>query len=272
VSELGYHLVLRLGDDRVIAPSRATRRRIASKFADLSRTWPILCWKLADTHLHLLVLADADAVTELVRRVRIWFTNALALGAPLELQRRKPLSGQSHLESTFHYVLRQDDHHGVETDRLHDASAILDILGLRVLAPEVPLRVREHLPRLGRPALLKHLGVDALEEASELGHLREAAAAAFGLDALGVDRLSVAARAAAILAVSTTRVAAAEVLGITPNSATRLARVQVPPRHLRAVRLQMALMAQKAATDGLFVREPPPASRAATAPRGAGPG
>src|SRR5687767_10756998 len=54
VSVLGYHVILRLGDDRVIAPSRGERRRFARKLAALAREFPVLAWKLADTHLHVV--------------------------------------------------------------------------------------------------------------------------------------------------------------------------------------------------------------------------
>jgi hypothetical protein len=136
VSTLGFHLVLRLGDDRVIAPSHAERLRWARRLAECAVAFPILSWKLADTHLHILFLGDAEAAAELVRRLRIWVATSLRLSVALEVQRRKPLADQSHLESVFGYILRQDDHHGVEVDVFQDASAVVDILGLRVLTAD----------------------------------------------------------------------------------------------------------------------------------------
>jgi hypothetical protein len=253
VSPLGYHVILRLGDDRVIAPSRAERRRWARQLAALAEAFPVLAWKLADTHLHVLVLGDPD---ELVRRLRIWVTRALRPGVPLEVQRRKPLAGQSHLASAFAYVLRQDDHHGVEVDTYQDASAVLDVLGLRVLTPALPMRVHERLPRLTRDDLLRHVGVHALDEAVHVEHLAEAAAATFGLDCLGIGDASTSARRAAVHAaheLGPTAVAIA--LGTTPQTVCRLARGPAPPpRDLRAVRLQMALRATRAEAPA-FVRE-----------------
>jgi hypothetical protein len=246
LSALGYHLILRLRDDRVIAPSRTERRRWARELAALSRLFPIVVWKLADTHLHLVVLGAAD---EIVRRLRIWVAKGPLGGVPLEVQRNKPLAGQSHLAAAFDYVLRQDDRHGLETDVFQDASAVVDILGLRVLTPELPLRVRERLPRVTRDALLRHLGVGALAEEVHVEHLHEAALAAFGLDGLGADSTSTRARRAAVEAAK--ELGAGELgraLGVTPQSVCRLARRPTPPaRDARAVRLQMALRAARPA-------------------------
>ena len=261
MSTLGFHLVLRLGDDRVIAPSRAQRRLWARRLCALSRTFPILAWKLADTHLHLLLVGDAATAVELVRRLRIWVSTALQPGVPLELQRRKPLAGQSHIEAAFHYVLRQDDHHGVETDTHQDCSAVLDILGLRVLTPESPARVREHLPRLTRDALLRHLGVAELCEVVHLEHLAQAAAAAFGLDSLSQNVLSFRARRAAVAAAAAAGSSAiARALGITPQAACRLARADVPAHEIRAVRLQMALRAVRHSNIAFLPDSPAPLS------------
>ena len=140
--------MLRLGDDRVIAPSPSERRRWARRLSELAAELPILCWKLADTHLHILVLGELALAQEVVRRLRIWVARTLAPGVPLEVQRTKPLAGQSHLEAAFHYVLGQDAHHGSTADPLQECSALVDILGVRRCCPALPGRVREHMPRL----------------------------------------------------------------------------------------------------------------------------
>ncbi|MBM4369704.1 MAG: hypothetical protein FJ102_26070 [Deltaproteobacteria bacterium] len=247
MSSLGFHLVLRLGDDRVIAPSRAARRRWASQLCALARTFEIVAWKLADTHMHIVLRASEAEAHELVRRLRIWVALALSPGVPLEVQRLKPLAGQSHLEAAFHYALRQDDHHGVETDTYQDSSSVLDVLGLRVHAPEMPRRVREALPRLRREALLQYLSIDTLAEAVYPEHLAEAAAGAWAVESLrGRDALAVAARQAAVGAARDIGpVATARALGITPQAACRLAKAIADPREVRAVRLQMAFRAAR---------------------------
>jgi hypothetical protein len=75
---LGHHLVLRLADDRVIAPSDAARRRLAREIARIARTLPVLAWKVADTHTHVLIGGDSAAATEFVRRLRIVLPHAYA--------------------------------------------------------------------------------------------------------------------------------------------------------------------------------------------------
>lgn len=68
MSSLGFHVILRLGDDRVIAPSLAERRRWARELCALAREFDVVAWKLADTHLHILVLGTLERATELVSR------------------------------------------------------------------------------------------------------------------------------------------------------------------------------------------------------------
>ncbi len=250
---LGHHLILRLGDDRVIAPSREARRRIARVLARLSCTLAVLGWKLADTHLHIVVLGGPEVADELVRRLRIWFTTVERPGVPLELQRRKPINSQSHLEAAFRYALGQDDHHGVQTDTFQDASSVVDTLGLRVICPDIAPRVRERLPRLRRSELLRFLGVTELTGAAHLAHLADAAMAAFGLATLGLRGEGARAREAAVAAIigapgegAVSKVEIAGALGITPQAVGRLSTRGAPARDVRAVRLQMALRAARA--------------------------
>lgn len=137
----------------------------------------------------------------------------------------------------------------METDTWQDASSVVDTLGLRAICPEIALRVKERLPRLKRDDLLRHVGVDRLDEAVHVAHLVDAATAAFALDALLLRGEGARARAAAVVAakgaVSTAEIAAT--LGVTVQSVTRLANAGAPPRDVRAVRLQMALRAGRPA-------------------------
>lgn len=245
MSPLGHHLVFRLQDDRVFAPSRALRRRYAHIFARLGRDFPLLAWRVVDTHLHVLGLLSADAVDELARRLRIhvaW----IHPGVPLLLSRRIPVQNQWHLAEAFTYVLRQDDHHGVGSDPLQEGSAVVDLLGLRVVGSTLAARVREHLPRVRREHLLLHLGVPSLDECEALEHLGEATLAAFAMHTLAPRSAAVVhARAAAVRAMSGAvrgpELAAA--LDVGPRTIRRLAQVDggVDASAVRAVRLQMAL-------------------------------
>ncbi len=267
-SPLGWHLVLRLQDDRVLAPSVATRRRLARVLTALAQDFPLLVWRVVDTHLHVLGLLTEAEVAELVRRVRI----AVAYvhpGVPLLLGRRIPVQNQWHLAEAFAYVLRQDAHHGVGNDPLQEGSAVLDLLGMRLLGAPIAARVREHLPRVRREQLIPHLGVATLDEGVHLEHLADAAGAAFALPHLRgrADEVVIARRAAVHAAADARTADLARALAITPRSIQRLRAQAPPPAHVRAVALQMALRAAVKPSGALDSPEPPTALPAPTSPR-----
>ncbi|MDP2309520.1 MAG: hypothetical protein Q8P18_26090 [Pseudomonadota bacterium] len=252
---LAHHLVFRLQDDRVFAPSPATRRRFAHIFARLGGDFPLLAWRVVDTHLHVLGLFDGAEVDEFARRLRIHLTT-LHAGIPLLLSRRIPVQNQWHLAEAFGYVLRQDQHHGVGSDPLQEGSAVLDLLGMRVLRSPLAARVREHLPRVRREHLLEHLGVPLLEACLVPEHLYEATTAAFAVPTLEPRTVAVVtARAAAVQAAHAELGTAgvAGVLLLASRTVRRLASVDVAPEALRAVRLQMALRAARPALPEAFV-------------------
>lgn len=247
MSPLGYHLVFRLRDDRPLCTSAAARRRFARTLGRLTEEFPVLAWRAVDTHLHLLgALSDAE-VHELTRRLRISMRQHLHREVPLLLAVSKPVLDPWHLAEAFTYVLRQDARHGVGNDPLQEASSVVDLLGMRLLSPSLPPRVREFLPRLTRAELLVHLGVRELEERTDLAHLADATAAAFALpDLVGHGADSVAARiAAAQAAAPAGATAVANALGISRQCAWSLLKREPPPRAVRAVRLQMALRLER---------------------------
>lgn len=230
-----------------MAPSPDLRRAWARRMAELCTDLPILAWCLADTHLDVLVLGNREQADELVRRLRISVARHLAPGVVLEVQRSKPVVDQSHLVSTFHYVLRQGSHHGVLTDPAHVASALPEILSLRRLCPALPMRVREHLPRLTREELLAHLPAASLDEELHPVHLASAARAAFALDSFDKSALSVRARQAAIAAGRDLGPAAlARLFEVSVSTAWRASQRETNGADVRAVGLQMALQARLA--------------------------
>lgn len=254
---LGFHLVLRLQDDRVLAPSVAARRRLARVFMALAREAPVLAWRVVDTHVHVLVLADAAGVDALVARLRMRMARVHP-GVPLLLSRRLPVRNQWHLAECFRYVLAQDAHHGVSADPLQEASAVLDILGLRVGCAPIALRVREHLPRVSRAELLEHLAVATLAPVGGTDALAEAACAAFALDTVtgrGAD--ANAARHAAIHAAGDAPARVAAALGVTARCVQRVVseHAALPDAAVRAVGLQMALRRARALPVSPFAGE-----------------
>jgi len=258
MSPLGFHLVFRLEDDRVFAPSPASRRRLARVLSRLTGAFGLLAWRAADTHVHLVGLVTEAEVVELARRLRISLAQTLHPGVPLLLSRPVPLRDQWHASEAFTYVLRQDRHHGLGSDPLQEGSSVLDLLGMRMLSPMLPGRVREHLPRVGRGDLLAHLGVAALDEAVHVQHLVDAACAAFALpDLTGRDADTVAARTASVHAAKGMPTAVlAATLCVTSPGIRKMAARTASPRAIRAIRLQMALRASVPFADVAFVREP----------------
>lgn len=138
---------------------------------------------------------------------------------------------QSHLERTFRYVLRQEEHHRAALDVRHEASSAPDVLGLRLIAPDLPERVHVALPRLTGRAIIEWLGLRFGEP--DYARLADAAAAALALPQLD-DRSSATAmaRAAAVhAATDLTTMEIADRLTVTRRCVERL-RHQPPPRAL----------------------------------------
>jgi len=248
---LGFHVMFRAEDDRVLAPAPGLRRRLARALCAVARPFPLLAFGVADTHLHIVVLADRATSAELARRLPCAVRASLALDAPFAPVRYKALADQQHCWNAFHYVLGQREHHGLGPDPFLDGTSLPDLLGLRVLEGNTLARVREHLPRLKRADLLAHIGRAALDPAPDTdlallpgADLLDAAAASAGLpDLCGLDDVSVHARAALVQALTPslgTRTIA-ELLGRDGSRVRRLRALPVPGPLARAVRLQAAL-------------------------------
>ncbi len=153
---LAYHVTMRLADDRVLAPSDLERRRAARVLLRIGRDFDLLAFRLADTHLHALVRCSAEASGRFCQRVACALLRRLALPAPFERGRRRPIADQRHLYRAFFYVLSQDTRHGLVLDPFHDASSLPDLLGLRFFDATIAARVRAFLPRV-RPEELRTL-------------------------------------------------------------------------------------------------------------------
>src|SRR5262245_5666905 len=130
---IGYLLMLRLQDDRVIAPSPAERRLLARTVLRMTRRCFLLVFALVDTHVHLEVArCTREAAGELARRIELSLGRLLELPVGFERARVKTIVDQAHLAAAFRYTLRQDRHHGVDVDPLRDATSLPDLLGMRV--------------------------------------------------------------------------------------------------------------------------------------------
>jgi hypothetical protein len=105
---LGYHLVFRLADDRVLFPTRASRRLAARVLLDKDERFGLTSYGAADTHLHCVVRCGAEAACELARAVGSSLRKRLRLEVPFAPTRRRPITDQWHFYASHRYVLRQE--------------------------------------------------------------------------------------------------------------------------------------------------------------------
>lgn len=175
---LAQHLVLRLRDNRVIVPTVADRRYLARAIFERAREYALLAFRAADTHIHLAAACSRLAAGQLARRIEISSTRTLRLAVGFAPAHIEPMRTQRHLRNTFFYILRQHQHHGIDTDPFHEGSNLPDLLGLRRIGVYSAENVRALLPRVRRADLLEVLGVATLDRPAELTLERLAAATA----------------------------------------------------------------------------------------------
>jgi len=243
---------MRLEVDRVITRSDGERRRLARIVLQRSIGFDLLAFRAVDTHLHLDLAEPRDRSVELCRRISISWYSVDPGGPRLITLDPKPIRDQWHLQNTFRYILDQAPRHGYEVDLFHEASVLVDLLGLRVTGAQVLARVRELLPRIRRQELLDRLGpVDLRRPIASFVRLAEAAAAAVALpDLEGRDAERSAARRAAALAVrphlDTREIA--DLLGVSRRRVEQLQigadRPRVGDALVRAVELQLRLRSE----------------------------
>ena len=195
---LGQHVMIRLEDDRVIAPDSASRRKMA-RLIYRNAGGDLLVFGCADTHVHLEFAADRARAAEAARRLKIGLSHGLTL-PPFAPTRFKAILDQAHLYATFRYALKQSRRHELENDPFGDGSALVDLLGLRILGGQVRARVAALLPRIRRSDLMALLGAPELDAPNPpLQGLAEAAMAAAALGRIdGRTPVAIAARRAAM--------------------------------------------------------------------------
>jgi hypothetical protein len=242
---LGYQLVMRLRRDRNIATTVEARRLIARTILRVAREFPLVAFRWGDTHGHAAVICNAALAAELARRIESALKQVLGLPisfAPVDLT---PIHDIWHLKNVVRYILCQDSHHGFTHDPFHEASNLLDLLGIRVIGAWTALILKQQLPRIRRADILAMVGmVDPDRDPPLDGDLLDAAAAAIGVSALGNDRESLRARIALV------HVAAplgprdlVERLGIATSTLRRLRATKPSKAHVRAIRQQLVLRA-----------------------------
>lgn len=251
---LGFQVILRLDDDRVLAPSREARRKLARVMHRVGDEFGVYAWCVGDNHLHVGLFCSLAQANEFARRLAIALQRALRPRTRFDRPRITPIHDQAHARNVLFYVLGQSAHHGTNQDPFHEANSIHDLVGARVGGAWIARRVREHLPRVTRAQLLACIGLTAFDEAD--GDDPDAVAAAFALPALsGRDALIVRARTAAVHASARTTARLAAALAISPRN-VRFHRARAPvPEDVRAVRRQFGLRLAMAARSTLLVAQ-----------------
>lgn len=179
---LGYHVTLRLEDDRPIATTVPALRVLSRVVLTQGDHRGLLAFGAADNHLHALLVTDRVSAGAFARYVETALRWQLRLGARFEHARIRPLRDQRHAYNTLHYAHRQDVRHAVGVDPARDGTSLPDLLGLRALGTSLVARVRVNLPRVRREDLVTSLPVSLAENASfDIDVLADAAAAALAL-------------------------------------------------------------------------------------------
>ncbi len=180
---LGFHVTLRLEDDRAIATTVPAFRVVSRVALAQGEARGLLAFGAADNHLHALLVTDRVTAGAFARYVETALRWQLGLGARFEPARIRPLRDQRHAYNTLHYAHRQDARHAVGLDPAREGTSLPDLLGLRALGTSLVARVRAHLPRVRREDLVAVLppGAFAENESFELDVLADAAAAALAL-------------------------------------------------------------------------------------------
>jgi REP element-mobilizing transposase RayT len=246
VSALGYHVMLRLEDDRVILRGAHERRAAARIFLRHGERCGLCAFGCADTHMHSVLRCDERTAGRFVRSVTCSLHRALRLDVPFQVSRRKPLADQHHFYASFRYAHRQERHHGCHVDPFSEASSLPDLLGLRCVPSSIGDRVKTYLPRIHDDELLQLLVCAEEAFAAPMAHdeIAAAAAAAFALEHVqGQEPDAVRARAAAVHAVGSElgNAELARALSIDPRTVQRLRARPVAATEQRAVELQLRL-------------------------------
>ena len=246
--------MLRLSDDRVIAPTPGELRIAACTLIERGRPHRLLGCSVADTHAHAVLLCSRAAAGQFAGRGASALRYAMRLAVPFEPASIRPIRDQRHLANAFDYVLRQEQRHGIARDGFHEGSNLPDLVGLRVVGHDCAKLLRQYLPRTSQASLLRKFDVDwATPVAFDPRLLLDAALATFGMTSLsGRAPATIAARATAIAAAGKQMSAdeLASLFGIDVRTVFRMRATPRDPKAVRAVQLQLQLRALLRSSPG----------------------
>lgn len=241
-SELAFHVTMRLSEDRALARDVADLRQAARILFAQGHGRGLLAFRVADSHLHVLLAADRATAGHFARYAQSALKQRLGLPAPFEPARLRPVMQTSHLRNAVRYLFQQERHHGTDFDPAHDGSSVPDLLGMRDLGGSgTKDRLRALLPRLSLADVREWAGIvdpDTITPDESL--IADAATAALGLPTLaGSGAAQNAARLGAAHASTLSARELAPHLGVTLRAVQRRRSCPADPALVRAVRLQL---------------------------------
>lgn len=243
---IGFHVIMRLEDDRPIAATAAELRVVSRVVLVQGECRGLLAFGTADNHLHALLATGRASAGAFALYVATALRQRLGLNAPFAPARIRALQDQRHAYNTFHYVQRQDARHGSHRDPHREGTSLPDLTKLRVLETSIAERVRRHLPRIHSEVLRAQFPAGVFEQVRpiELDGLADAACAALAIaDLHGRSPSAWSARRAAIH-VAGPDVADAvlgDCLALKPRVVRALRALPAEPVVVRAVRGQALL-------------------------------
>jgi hypothetical protein len=182
---LGFHVTMRLREDRVLARGADEVGLLARLLLRHGAKRGLLAFGVADTHLHAVLECTRSEAGAFAQVVQTAIRRCAKLEVPFDRARFRAVRDVWHLRNTVRYVTQQEARHGL-VDDLAEGTVAPDVLGLRVVEPQVALRVRRSLPRVGREEWLAWVGWEDWRTAPMLLEaLRDAAAASVGGARLG---------------------------------------------------------------------------------------
>ena len=242
---LGYHVVCRLRDSRVIAPSNHERCVLARVVLEQCQGARLLAFNAPDNHLHIQHCEDRATSGRLTQRVQTALKRRLGLPVGFATAQHEPIKHNGHRAKAFDYIFGQQPRHGLSWDPPREASNLPDLLGLRIIGQHTATDVRSLLPRVNRAHLLAFYGLTELSEAtSPVEHVIPATLFALGRTTLNSRAAVTGAAWRAMMHVlegQLTVAAMARLFGVARQTLFRRRGDDPNLRLVRAIRLQLGV-------------------------------
>jgi|GEM_PF-3507048 len=145
---LAWHIVLRVLDNRVLAPTRERRLHVVRTVSRISVGHAVLAFALADTHMHLVVVGSRAQLGRLCQRIGSSLQQTCRFGPAMGPAHFTEVRNQAHLSRSVAYVWRQHEHHGLPPSPAAECTNLPDVVGARVLFRASGPALADHLPRL----------------------------------------------------------------------------------------------------------------------------